>query len=492
MPTPCSVASPGGYPSTPDVGDKKQLLKRWTMLLEDQPDNSEWAVLGRGSDVKPLHEPAATIQQGSEEASLNKLQSSCCATVFSGEKGSKPVWVSGLPMPKLVEPTDCLVKVLKTTICGTDLHIYNGLVESASQALLKNQEVDPNHALRTGHEGIAEVLEVGSAVSKLKVGDRVVVSCISHCDTCKFCNPNRKYYGNCEKTAGWVLGNEIDGMQGEYARVPLCDTSCHVIDKKYWNTPQEDALVLCSDILPTGLEVGLLDGLKCLAASQVPNTFAEDEPRVDYGLSRLRDLTVCFVGLGPVGLAALMSAVCVKEYAVCFKKAICVDLNEHRLKTAGEIITEGNRRLSNNITYVPTIPTSRDKIDDVVKEILSNTDGGAGVDLVVEAIGSPTGWRICQDIVKPGGHIAMLGVHGRTSTINLDRLWYKNFTFTAGMVHGYTTDMLIDKILNGEIPAEKLLSHRMRLSETVKAYDMFINAADHNTLKVLLVNDEHF
>jgi len=350
------------------------------------------------------------------------------ATVFQGPHN--PITYEQLKKPEIMQDTDALVKVLKTTICGTDLHILGGNVATCAPKT------------RLGHEGVAEIVEVGSAVSKYKPGDRVVVSCITNCGKCAACQ--RKFYGHCED-GGWRLGNTIDGMQCQYVRVPHVDTSCYLVPRKYHDTDIESALVMTSDILPTGLEIGLHDA----------------NPK--------KGENIAIVGAGPVGLASLMSAAGLYEP----NKLMVVDINEHRLGVAESM---GATHAINN------------KNGDAVQQILDATDG-EGVDLIIEAIGTPTGWYICQDGVRAGGRIAMLGVHGKPATINLERLWYRNFSFTAGMVHGYSTQGLIDGILDGRIEANKLITHEISLSEVERAYDMFSNAEKHNALKILLVND---
>jgi len=341
--------------------------------------------------------------------------------------------------PQIQKPTDIVVQVVKTTICGTDLHILGGNVFTCKAGR------------RMGHEGIGQVMEAGPEVKKFKPGDRVVVSCITNCGKCDPCK--KQFYGHCED-GGWILGNTIDGMQSEYARVPHADTSCHLVPPHLHDTPTEDQLVLCSDILPTALETGLLSG----------------KITEDIG-------TVAIVGGGPVGLSAVM---CTAPYRP--KRLFVIDQNSHRLQTAKDL----NSMPGFAGTEIHAINNSDNS---AVQQIMKMTNQN-GVDLVVECIGLPVGWYICQDIVKAGGQIAMLGVHGKPATINLERMWYQNFTLCAGMVHGFTTQMLMDKVITGKIDASGLISHRMKLSEVEMAYKMFSNAAEYNALKILLVNDK--
>jgi len=356
--------------------------------------------------------------------------------VYKGP-GQDVAFESGLSMPTIKNPTDALVKMVKTTICGTDLHILSGNVMSCQPGR------------RIGHEGIGEIVELGSAVSNRQVGQRILIRCTTACGKCENCK--QQFYGHCSD-GGWIIGNELDGTQGTYTLVPHVDTSTHVVPDHLWDTEIEDDLVMCSDILPTGLEVGLLDG------------------DIKPGMS------VAIVGVGPVGLAALLCTSMHKP-----KEVFAVDNNEHRLNICTEI---GE---SSDFQDVK-MHTVNNTGDDAIDQVLEITNGH-GVDLAVECIGVPAGWYICQDIVRAGGHIAMLGVHGEPATINLERMWYRNFKMTAGLVHGYTTDMLIERILQGKLPANKLISHRMKLSEMEKAYDMFKNAGTYGTLKIILEND---
>lgn len=333
-------------------------------------------------------------------------------------------------MPTIQQETDIIVKVLKTTICGTDLHILGGNVFTATEGR------------RLGHEGIGEIVETGSQVQNFQVGDRVLVACITNCGECQHCQ--NKFYGHCED-GGWQLGNTIDGMQGQYARIPHADTSCHYVPPHVHDTEMEDALVMCSDILPTGLEVGLLDG----ALKQNEN--------------------IAIIGAGPVGLAALTCAVGMFNP----QNSIVVDVNDFRLDVAKDI---GASHIINN------------KNGDATEKILEITEG-KGVDLVIEAIGIPEGWYMCQDSVKSGGRIAMLGVHGVPATINLEKMWYRNFTFTAGMMHGFTIPSLMSAILEGKLNAEPLITHRLYLSDVQNAYTMFKDAGQYEAMKIMLIND---
>lgn len=330
------------------------------------------------------------------------------------------------PRPGLRAPTDAIVRIEHTTICGTDLHIMRGHVPTTA----------PGRIL--GHEGVGVIVEAGPAVTKHKVGDRVLLSCITSCGRCRYCA--RGFYGHCED-GGWQLGNTIDGCQAEYVRIPHVDGSAHALPA---GADPADYVML-SDILPTGLEVGVVDG------------------QVAEGC------TLTIVGAGPVGLAALLGALPRKP-----SRIFVVDLDPHRLEVARAM---GATDLLDN----------RD--GQAAQTILEQT-GGRGVDVAIEAIGTPPGWYLCEDIVAAGGRIAILGVHGAPVTLHLERMWRRNFTLTAGLVHTTSIPALMREVEEGRIQPRRLASHRFELGQILQAYEVFGNAAKHQALKVLLSNVE--
>merc|ERR1711970_1112824 len=367
---------------------------------------------------------------------MNK-ENECLATLFTGV--AQPPVYQKLDKPKLKHEEDVIIKVIKSSVCGTDLHILEGNVFSCAPGT------------RIGHEAIGEIVERGSKVTVHEIGERVLCQCISNCGNCKNCS--KEFYGHCVN-AGWLLGNRIDGVQGEYARIPYANTSCFKIPKHVHNTPIEDGILLAGDVIPTGLEVGLMDG------------------RIKENMS------LAIIGLGPVGQATLMCAELYKPTEVFY-----VDLNPYRLDIA-ESISKILPGFAN--TKLVKICNNHDDAAQQIKALTNNH----GVDLVVEAIGIPKGWEIAQDCVRPGGHIALLGVHGKPGKINLERMWYKNFKMTAGLVHGYTTQMLIDKIVDRSLPAERLITHRMKMSQVEDAYKVFRSGI--NCLKIVLVADDEW
>jgi alcohol dehydrogenase len=283
-----------------------------------------------------------------------------------------------------------------------------------------------------GHEGVGVVEAVGKGVTSFKPGDRVLISCITSdgkCDACK-----KGMYSHCER-GGWILGNTIDGTQAEYARIPYADNSLYAVPKGV----DEEALVMLSDILPTGFECGVITGA------------------VKPGDK------VAIVGAGPVGLAALLTA---QFYSPA--ELVMIDVDENRLAVAKAF---GATRLVNSAD------------GRAVENVMALT---SGVDVAIEAVGIPATFDICQDIVAPGGHIANVGVHGKSVMLKLEKLWAHNITLTTRLVDTVTTPMLLKNVVAGKLQPKKLITHQFRLDEMMKAYDTFGNAAKEKALKVLL------
>ena len=326
------------------------------------------------------------------------------------------------PIPEIKAATDAIVKIVKTTICGTDLHILKGDVPSCS----------PGRIL--GHEGVGVVEKTGPGVTTFHSGDSVLISCISACGKCEYCR--RSMYSHCA-TGGWILGNEIDGTQAEYVRIPHADTSLYRIPEG----ADEEALVMLSDILPTGFECGVLNG------------------KVQPGN------TVAIVGAGPIGLAALLTA---QFYSPA--EIIVIDFNDHRLQAA--------KRLG----ATATINADNGKASETVMKMT----GGRGVDTAIEAVGVPASFRTCEDIVAPGGTIANVGVHGVKVDLHLERLWSRNITITTRLVDTVTMPMLLKTVQAGKIDPKLLITHRVKLACILDAYDTFERAASTQALKVII------
>ncbi len=328
------------------------------------------------------------------------------------------------PMPTIIKQTDVIVKISKTTICGTDLHILKGDVPTVTDGRI------------IGHEGVGVVQETGTAVTNFKTGDHVIISCITSCGKCEYCK--KGMYSQC-KDGGWILGNVIDGTQAEYVRIPHADNSLFPIP----DGADEDALVMLSDILPTGLECGVLNG------------------QVKPG-----DV-IAIVGAGPIGLATLLTA---QFYSPA--EIIMVDQDDNRLAVSQ---TFGASHIINSTA------------ENAFEKIMSLTNG-KGVDVAIEAVGIPETFDLCQEIIAPGGHIANIGVHGKSVSLHLDTLWSKNITITTRLVDTVTTPMLFKSVQAKKIEPKKLITHHFKLDQIMEAYDTFENAAEEKALKVILEN----
>jgi alcohol dehydrogenase len=332
-----------------------------------------------------------------------------------------------VPAPELTDESDVIVRVDATTICGTDLHILAGDVP----------EVHPGRIL--GHEAVGTVVEIGDNVRRLCVGDRVLVSCISACGTCRFCREGR--YGQCAEIGGWVLGHRIDGTQAEYVRVPYPDTSTYRIPD---GVSDEEALML-ADILPTGYEVGVLAG------------------RVQPG-----DV-VAVVGAGPVGLAAIATARLFSPSHV-----IAIDLSDTRLKEAREFGAD---------------VTINDGTEDAAA-VIRNLTGRLGADVAIEAVGTPATFELAVKLVRPGGRVANIGVHGKPAMLHLEEQWARDITITTGLVDASSTPTLMRLVATGQLNASRFVTHRFGLNDFEQAYDLFADAAANGALKVVLTREE--
>jgi alcohol dehydrogenase len=327
-----------------------------------------------------------------------------------------------VPDPKIIDPRDAIIEVSAVTICGTDLHILKGDVPA----------VQPGRIL--GHEAVGTVVDVGDGVSGLAEGDRVLASCISACGVCRYCRES--HYGQCRGGGGWVLGHLIDGVQSQFARLPYADMSTYRLP----DSITDDAAVMLADILPTSYEVGVLNGAV-----------------------RPGD-TVAIVGAGPIGLAAILTA---KLYSPAH--IVVIDKAEARLRAA--------REFGATATIDP---------DDNPLELIRALTNGLGADVVIEAVGIPDTFEMCTTLVRPGGHVANIGVHGKPATLHLEDLWIRNVTITTGLVDTYTTPRLLNMVAAGQLDVTKMITHRFSFDEFDTAYDVFGDAAQTQALKVLV------
>jgi alcohol dehydrogenase len=333
-----------------------------------------------------------------------------------------------VPDPQIIHPTDAIVRVETTTICGTDLHILKGDVPAVTEGRI------------LGHEGVGTVVDVGSSVSSVQVGDRVIISCISACGSCSYCHQG--LYAHCladegESGIGWIFGHLIDGTQAEMVRVPFADNSVYKVPPGV----TDEAAVMLSDILPTGFEIG-----------------------VRYGRVKPGD-TVAVVGAGPVGLAAMMTSVL---YGAA--RIIAIDLDGARREKAREFGASD------------TVDNGE---DDWVDKVLDMTDG-FGVDVAIEAVGVPATFDACTKIVRPGGSIANVGVHGASVELALQDLWIMDLSITTGLVSTSTTPMLLKLVAQHKLAAENFATHRFSFDQVMEAYDTFGKAAETKALKVVI------
>jgi alcohol dehydrogenase len=330
-----------------------------------------------------------------------------------------------VPKPEISADTDAIVRVDATTICGTDLHILKGDLPQVTDGRI------------LGHEAVGTVESVGSAVKNVRAGDRVLVSCVTACSACRFCREGR--YGQCLGGGGWILGYLIDGTQAEFVRVPFADTSTYPVPA---GVSDEDLLML-ADILPTSYEVGVLNG------------------QVTPG-----DV-VAIVGAGPIGLSAVMTAKLFSPAHI-----VAIDLADTRLEAAkrfGADVVVNNKR------------------DDPLAVVRSLTDG-LGADVAIEAVGTPATFELATDLIRPGGHVANVGVHGKPATLHLEKLWTRDVTITTGLVDAFTTPTLIRLLAGGQLQTSSLVTQRFALDDMTAAYDTFATAGETGALKVVLTS----
>jgi alcohol dehydrogenase len=329
--------------------------------------------------------------------------------------------------PSIVDPTDAVVRIDSSTICGSDLHILKGDVP----------ETKPGTVL--GHEAVGTVQEVGASVTTLAPGDRVLVSCISACGRCRFCR--EAHYGQCLGGGGWILGHTIDGLQAEYARTPFADNSLYKVPEAL----SDEQVLFLADILPTAYEVGVLNGV--VGPGDV----------------------VAIVGAGPIGLAAALTARLVTP-----SRIVVIDLADGRLQRASQFGAD------------TTVNNSR---EDARARIMELTDG-LGADVAVEAVGTPQTFELATELIRPGGRVANIGVHGHPATLHLETLWIRNATITTGLVDTSTIPQLMKLVARGQLDPTVFATHRFALDDTMEAYDTFADAATTDALKVVLQGSE--
>jgi alcohol dehydrogenase len=364
----------------------------------------------------------AELELQAASTATSRTSATMKALVYRGP--GKYAW-EDKPRPSIQDPGDAIVRITMSTICGTDLHILKGDLPAVTDGRI------------LGHEGIGVIEQVGVGVSEFRVGDKVIVSCVTACLKCDFCK--RGMYSHC-RHGGWILGYTLDGTQAEYVRIPQADGSLY----QFPAGGDEEAMVMLSDILPTGFECGVLNG------------------QVKPGD------TVAIVGAGPVGLAVLLTAQFYSPAAI-----FMIDLDDKRLAVAKKF-------------GATTLINSSD--GHAAHQVMELTEG-AGVDVAIEAVGLPATFDICQAMVAAGGRIANVGVHGKSVELHMEKLWDRNISLTTRLVDTVTTSMLLKVVRSGKLQPSKLVTHRFAMNDIMKAYDTFANAAKHGALKVVLTND---
>jgi alcohol dehydrogenase len=364
----------------------------------------------------------AEFERTATGAAIRRTSATMKALVYRGP--GKRAW-ENKPRPVIQDPRDAIVRVTTSTICGTDLHILKGDLPSVTEGRI------------LGHEGIGVIEQIGTGVEEFQIGDKVIISCITACLKCDFCR--RGIYSHC-RHGGWILGNIFDGTQAQYVRIPHADGSLY----RFPTGGNEEALVMLSDIFPTGLECGVLNG------------------QVKPGD------TVAIVGAGPIGLAVLLTAQFYSPATI-----FMIDLDDKRLAFASQL---GATHLINSAD------------GHAANHVLEQTEG-AGVDVVIEAVGIPATFDICQAIVAVGGRIANVGVHGKPVELHMEKLWDRNISLTTRLVDTVTTPMLLKVVQSGRLQPQKLVTHRFAMHDIMKAYDTFGNAAEEGALKMVLKND---
>src|SRR5579862_6473495 len=392
--------------------------RKATVIKEEQSRHCESPC----GNLRGIPTTTAELQLQSTSAVTPCTRTTMQALVYHGP--GKCAW-EDKPRPTIQEPTDAIVRLTTSTICGTDLHILKGDLPAVTDGRI------------LGHEGIGVIEEVGAGVTEFHAGDKVIISCVTACLKCDYCK--RGMYSHCRQ-GGWILGCALDGTQAEYVRIPCADGSLYAFPPG----EDEEALVMLSDILPTGFECGVLNG------------------QVKPGDS------VAIVGAGPIGLAILLTAQFYSPAAI-----FMIDLDDKRLAVAKKF---GATTLINSTDGKAAL------------RVMELTEG-AGVDVAIEAVGLPATFAICQGIVAAGGRIANVGVHGKPVELHMEKLWDRNISLTTRLVDTVTTPMLLKIVRSGKLQPKRLVTHRFAMNDIMKAYDTFANAAKEGALKVVLKND---
>ena len=339
-------------------------------------------------------------------------QSTMKAVVYHGPG---KISLDDVPVPKIINPDDAILRVTTSTICGTDIHIQAGGVPAVKPGTI------------IGHEFCGEIVEMGPNVHGFNIGDRVAVSCVTQCGECFYCL--RQEYSHCT-TGSWIFGHLIDGCQAEFVRVPHANLGMHKIPADL----TEEDLLFIGDILSTGY-------------------FGAERGRIQPGD------TVAVMGSGPVGMCAMATA---RLWGP--SQIIAVDSNAHRLSVAKK---QGIADVTLNPIEV-----------DVVAKIMELTDG-RGADVTIEAVGIEPTFSLALNSVRPGGNVSVIGVFEKPIEVKMNELWIKNINISMGLVQANHLPLLIDLINKGKIDMRFLQTHHAPLNDIMKGYDVFGNKKDN-------------
>lgn len=338
--------------------------------------------------------------------------------------GNGTIAIEDRPKPEPIEPGDAIVRVTRSTICTSDLHIIHGAVPRAL----------PDTVL--GHEFVGAVEQVGAGVTNLAAGDRVAVSCETFCGECFYCK--RGWVNNCVQ-GGWELGCRMDGCQAEFVRVPFAEQTCSVIPD---GVADEDALFL-GDIVATG---------------QWGAEIAELE----------RGCIVAVIGAGPVGLATMMCAKLAEPGCI-----IAIDIDAKRLALAKE------RGLADETIDASTM--SLDAVEAAVREMTE----GRGADAVVEAAGGADTFEMAWRIARPNAVVVISAMYEGPQTLPLHEMYGKNLVFKTGGVDAANLDETMKLVEDGRIDTSCLISKRYALNDILEAYRAF-EAREDDCLKMVI------
>ncbi len=323
--------------------------------------------------------------------------------------------------PVILDSKDAIVKVTLSSICSSDLHIKHGSVPKAVEGIT------------VGHEMVGIVEEVGSGVTKVKVGDRVTVNVETFCGECFFCK--NSYVNNCTNPhGGWALGCRIDGGQAEYVRVPFADNG---LDKIPDNVSDEQALFV-GDVLATGFWATRI--------SEISN-----------------DDTVLIIGAGPTGICTLL-CVMLKQP----KQIIICEKDENRIKFVNE--------------HYPDVLTV--KPENVEEFVMRNSEHG-GADVVIEVAGTDSTFEMAWKCARPNAIVTVVALYDKPQILPLPEMYGKNLIFKTGGVDGCDCEEILNLIEQGKIDTTPLITHTFSLKDIEKAYDIFENKKE-NVIKIAI------